>query len=979
MHQIIRLFLSLAIVAGLALSAAAIPNPKTYTVGAIDLTVFDFVETGFTNDPTLQSPMMLFWSILNLGTANETLHAALVLDPKRSSDDEVQRETVANSWMGFALGKTMLTADFVMVWANPRDNSTVKLIEALSPGQYSPPKPAPQKLLTPGVLSQQGNVVVAEFYRPTQVSIPNRLSINTAGLTDTIWAYNVDPDHNSPGGWQFYHGWNRGGITFNFATGANQVQPYGLSRTPKYIHGGIMMLCWLLLYPAGIFCARYCKSLPRWLWIHVILQSVSSVLVWASAIYMLVSLPSMNWLVIHRHTILGRVLVSLLAVQVLLGFLNRLGLSSERMARIRSWIKLSHDILGWLLILASIVQIGFGIQNLWPWEVASTGSGQMFTFYFPWVLFFFLVLVWLILFCGAEVYYRISIVNYDRPKIKTRLRLLRRFKTIDEYEAPDTMRKPQLQLQKGVDIQSQYLTSVSPFTWNDINDRVLRGDILVVANGKFVYDASQWLTSHPGGQVILYSCAGTDITNDYFHDAGFDAEEFVPRPTPTAANTLRRRRNLSRFDQTFSSPKPAELSRKPTVSPPVDNLRFPYLSQQEIENVIRARRTHVHTRLAIERLSSLLIGQIVTDPGLSSPNDEPLFDPAEFRRYALVQSIRETQPSSAAQPYYRLKFALLYPHDTRYREPKMLLPGHVVELQLRIRGRLVSRYFTPIEGSLMSAIEIIVRLNPKGEMSPYLVDQKPGDKQFKIRGPFGTPLVNPQRPINNDGQWCYQRMAFFTNGSALTAGLHLLNFLFFPTEVPIKISMDYQAQHPDELNLKRGQWVVVRTHYYDGWAEGQNMTTNQTGLFPLVVTKPRCGTETQLTIVNVVRNIHEICGSYLMEGALLSYPNQVRIVHVLTGGPPSDPHGVVKTYAPGNIMLGKVGTAIVDSILGDPKYGLLRDPTAGGQTPFGNVRQRIYICGTRSFSGRMYETIIDELGYHHGDIYILPDEESVHR
>ena len=44
--------------------------------------------------------------------------------------------------------------------------------------------------------------------------------------------------------------------------------------------------------------------------------------------------------------------------------------------------------------------------------------------------------------------------------------------------------------------------------------------MLVVGNGHYVYDISKWITSHPGGQLILHAVNGTDITNDYFHEAG---------------------------------------------------------------------------------------------------------------------------------------------------------------------------------------------------------------------------------------------------------------------------------------------------------------------------------------------------------------------------------------------------------------------------------------------------------------------------
>lgn len=74
-------------------------------------------------------------------------------------------------------------------------------------------------------------------------------------------------------------------------------------------------------------------------------------------------------------------------------------------------------------------------------------------------------------------------------------------------------------------------TGLPQYTWESLNKEITtKGRLYVVANRKYVYDVSSWINSHPGGKLILYSVAGTDISNDYFHEAGFDAEEFTPKP-----------------------------------------------------------------------------------------------------------------------------------------------------------------------------------------------------------------------------------------------------------------------------------------------------------------------------------------------------------------------------------------------------------------------------------------------------------------
>jgi hypothetical protein len=83
-----------------------------------------------------------------------------------------------------------------------------------------------------------------------------------------------------------------------------------------------------------------------------------------------------------------------------------------------------------------------------------------------------------------------------------------------------------------MDLQAKNASSapLKKFTWQSLDQEVRESrKILVVANGKYVYDATQWIHSHPGGKVILYSVAGTDITMDFFREAGYDANEFVAK------------------------------------------------------------------------------------------------------------------------------------------------------------------------------------------------------------------------------------------------------------------------------------------------------------------------------------------------------------------------------------------------------------------------------------------------------------------
>ena len=247
---------------------------------------------------------------------------------------------------------------------------------------------------------------------------------------------------------------------------------------------------------------------------------------------------------------------------------------------------------------------------------------------------------------------------------------------------------------------------------------------------------------------------------------------------------------------THRDPIVSNPTTPPTVAPPTSSelAGVPPLTDAEWKLVLKARRTNVHSRLAIEKLSSFMVGEMA---GVTSYADEtPPFDPFEYRRYALIQSFI-TGGVHTQNPIYQLRFCILFPHDVRRGEPQYFLPGQTMEVQIRNRnGEYVSRFFTPLSGSL-SCFEMMVKLEPAGKMTPVLVRQKLGDRQIKIRGPFGTPLVNPERPLammEGDGGgasvWSFEKMLFVVGGSGLTPALQFVEWTLMPRLVPLMVYID---------------------------------------------------------------------------------------------------------------------------------------------------------------------------------------------
>ncbi|KAL2916200.1 hypothetical protein HK105_204291 [Polyrhizophydium stewartii] len=968
-----------------ALLPLAVGDPNTSPPAGIPLLArFAQVENGFEDTGSLS----FFWTVENAGAANETIHAALFFDAAN----------ILNMWIGFGWGSSMLNSDSMIVWANP-NTKTPTVIEGIPSGWYSPPVASDDKILRFQGMTQQivGNAMVVEFRRPTRPSTGSlHAQIDINAPQRHIWAFNPNPNPASESGWKDHHGPHRGGYKITYATGEDEnTDPDSIIA--KRIHGMAMAITWTFVFPSSIYYTRYFRSVSGWLLVHMALQSIGAgVGVIGFAIYIITTLGnnfggSVNTSLIFRpHSILGLCITVGTLVQGVFGIFNRLSLSSESMNVDRSRfgiVRFVHNWLGRLLVVAAFAQVGLGVQTLYPLsETKFRGAGA-------WIAYVIVVSFWVLLFMGTDVYYQYRLANVTQKLVvgkdgkKKIVSGLGKASGGGSYAAvPGAQMSAQDQLNEA---SLRARPDLTPFTWGDIDENTRSGNLLVVANGRYVYSINSWIHSHPGGQIILHSVAGTDITNDYFNEAGFDAEAFVPQPR-TAAQTHGRALPPARSTDAASAAASSvggnssiTLTVQERAAPSVDKqlntfANMAAMDEAEWQTVVRARRTHVHTRLAIAKLSTLLVGELVAadkrrslrpaagagDPSGFGAGDDIPHEPLEYRRYALVSSVCET-PTGTLTPVFRLKFCILFPHDTRAGEPEQFEPGQCIEIQARVGGKYVSRYFTPINGNL-GGFEVLVKLAPKGGLTPFLVKQKPGDRQFKIRGPFGAPFVRPDVAlVPTSPNWCYERIVAICGGSGLAPALQLIQMLLLPTFVPLSVWQAYTATHPDEITLNEGDWVMAREHYFDGWVSGVNLTTQQEGLFPLTVTTPRTGPRTRISIINAAHSHFDVFGSRILSGALLAYPTQIHVVHCLPRGAPMgvDP-AEIAAVAPGTVVQSRVTTAVIDAALQVTKW----------QPGRGDGLQHVLVCGPRSFESAMYDILTDSLSVDHSQITMLPDD-----
>ena len=458
-------------------------------------------------------------------------------------------------------------------------------------------------------------------------------------------------------------------------------------------------------------------------------------------------------------------------------------------------------------------------------------------------------------------------------------------------------------------------------------------------------------------------------SNDYFHEAGFDASEFIPKKAIPAQKGQRSR------DIRAPQPESTIVPRRPRESA-IELFQSQFnqsqLTEEDWKKILRSRRTHVHTRLAIQKLASLLIGELPPPSYQITPADA--FDANEFRRFAITQKTLLTA-NNIRTPVYSLRLCHIYPHTT-VGTPPAILPGQSIEIQARIDGEWVSRYYTPLAGD-MNAFEISVKVVPDGLMSKWLVKQKPGDRQFKVRGPFGAPIVGPGRVMPGCGvvrgahggreNGIPDEIVMIAAGSGLSPFIQAIKHMLLPLGQPLMIAAEHFPAADDELELYPGDFVYTTYHYNDGWALGTVAHTGQNGIFPLPVTFPPfhdSNRRFKITLINCVHSLDDVYGGEVFTGAKLSYPDLIDVHHFVEALEPRDvarDDGIEF----GTLHSGKVDREKLLQVLGRKSWG--------EETPEGGVVTKCIVCGPPTFNSLVVDALTDAGATQAEIAVLLPD------
>ncbi|KAJ3280011.1 hypothetical protein HK104_000992 [Borealophlyctis nickersoniae] len=340
-----------------------------------------------------------------------------------------------------------------------------------------------------------------------------------------------------------------------------------------------------------------------------------------------------------------------------------------------------------------------------------------------------------------------------------------------------------------------------------------------------------------------------------------------------------------------------------------------------------------------------MVGELRPPPSSSSASDQPgapALDPYEYRRYAMISKTLLT-PGATKTPVYKFKFSLLYPfaNSTGQQSPPYL-PGQAVEIQARIDGQLVSRYYTAFEatpGSGDGVLECTIKIYPNSKMGNWLIRQREGDRQIKIRGPLGREILSTVPRWTPEGGNPTGRVIFFAGGTGILPFTQLLRawvMLSSPT-LGLVAASEYTPTLADELDIQPGDTIVPHHHYYDGWCVGTNLRTNATGAFPLSATYPPL--TTPLVLVHSCSSPEDFAtAGPEIEGAVLAWPGCIQVIRLTDD---------------------RVGKERVQQVVGN-----------------GEGVERIVVCGPQGFVDTVVESVEGLCGTTVG-VEVLPHDRIV--
>ncbi|KAI8847801.1 DOMON domain-containing protein [Chytridium lagenaria] len=276
----------------------------------------------------------------------------------RASDGMVDFlfQSNASGWFGFGIGSNMVNAD--IYFATKSSNGSLTVIDS-----WSSSSGAPQPDTSVGGQNSIQRIQdVTSLYPTSRQSVQFSRALTTSDSRDAdipngpirlIFAF-----HPSSHDYR-YHESNRGVVDVNLYAKGVSLSASGSPMVPmslKILHGFSMFLAFAVIYPVGIFVARYYTDLNKWVELHATLMATATSDVLITALTAIIGSYSDSD---HLHVRLGIIIVGLVFTTMFTGYVAS-KITVKFLQPYITYIRLLHRILGFGTYAFGLVTGYFG-------------------------------------------------------------------------------------------------------------------------------------------------------------------------------------------------------------------------------------------------------------------------------------------------------------------------------------------------------------------------------------------------------------------------------------------------------------------------------------------------------------------------------------------------------------------------------------------------------------------------------------------
>ncbi|KAJ1564705.1 hypothetical protein HK096_006684, partial [Nowakowskiella sp. JEL0078] len=267
-------------------------------------------------------------------------------------------ETNQTGWFGFGFGKNMLDATIFLI-TNQISNNNVWSVYGCKSSNTIVPVPDPSVNIQ-NITDISGAYNIHGFSFIFNISsIPNFQS-SSSSQTNVIAAWGVDLV-------LAYHGPNgrcSGELDLEATSSSLQIQISSTSTSLpalKVLHGILMGVSIGVLFPFGIFVARYYQGLSTWLTIHdALMTTVASNIAVAAATAIIGNFDQFTF----THSFFGVSLSCIVGLCQISGMLSGGKLQLKFLSKFSRPIRRFHSIFGWILYFCGLGNATLGVHDI---------------------------------------------------------------------------------------------------------------------------------------------------------------------------------------------------------------------------------------------------------------------------------------------------------------------------------------------------------------------------------------------------------------------------------------------------------------------------------------------------------------------------------------------------------------------------------------------------------------------------------------